>query len=256
MSEVRDLQGQINASKVHDILGVPVIVGPEGQVHTFEGLLPGPRKIDKKVFTTSVSSFIAYTGRFSTPGTLVNVDAEKYALQARLNAPVDSAIPTWDLHLNTYQADHSLPWVQWNNANEQTFSQVEFAEWLEDHVDDIVQPTGAEMLELVLKFNIIRKVSFSSATRLQDGTFQFAYSDDTQKGTVEVPENIVLGIAPFKNGTSYEIKARLRYRLNEGRLTFSYKLLNTERILDDAFNEIVDTAQKGLPGVDFFMVKL
>ncbi|WP_253643503.1 DUF2303 family protein [Yersinia pseudotuberculosis] len=84
------------------------------------------------------------------------------------------------------------------------------------------------------------------AWRLATGEFQFNYSDENEKGTIEVPELITLGLAPFHNGESYEVQARLRYRLREGKLTFTFKLVNPERVVEDAFNSIVEKVKEGV----------
>ena len=75
--------------------------------------------------------------------------------------------------------------------------------------------------------------------RLQSGEFEFQFSEQNQsKGTVTVPEKIAIGIAPFQNGTRYRIEARLRYRLREGQLSIWYELIEPQKVLDDAFNEV------------------
>ncbi len=116
---------------------------------------------------------------------------------------------------------------------------------LEDRAGDIVTPTGAELLEIATKFQVIRKAVFGSAIRLATGEFQFNYSDENDKGTIEVPEVITLGLAPFHNGESYEVQARLRYRLREGKLAFTFKLINPERVIEDAFNSVVESVKAG-----------
>ncbi|MDL4915485.1 MAG: DUF2303 family protein, partial [Enterobacterales bacterium endosymbiont of Blomia tropicalis] len=48
--------------------------------------------------------------------------------------------------------------------------------------------------------------------------------------------------APFHNGESYEVQARLR----EGKLAFTFKLINPERVIEDAFNSVVESVKAGV----------
>ncbi|WP_244277521.1 DUF2303 family protein [Pantoea septica] len=96
----------------------------------------------------------------------------------------------------------------WEEHDETAMGQKAFTEFLEDRAGDIVTPTSAELLEIATKFPVVCKAVFGSAIRLATGEFQFNYSDENDKGTIEVPEVITLGLALFHSGKSYEVQAR------------------------------------------------
>lgn len=249
MSEVNSLLAITSAQNVMEVAGNPLVQIPEGyRAQDLEDFLPAPRRIRQRVTLQSAASFIEYCTRFVAPGSTVLADSEACALLAVLDYPSASDLPEWCDHRATYQAKLSKAWKIWQKYDGESLSQEAFSEFLEDRAADIVKPTGGELLEIATKFQVIRKAVFGSAIRLATGEFQFNYSDENDKGTIEVPEIITLGLAPFHNGESYEVQARLRYRLREGRLTFTFKLVNPERVVEDAFNSIVKKVKDGVTG--------
>jgi len=41
----------------------------------------------------------------------------------------------------------------------------------------------------------------------------------------------------------HEVRVRLRYRLREGKLAFTFKLVNPERVIEDAFNSVGESVK-------------
>ena len=84
---------------------------------------------------------------------------------------------------------------------------------------------------MVLAFQETRKSEFKSVRRLQDGTFSFAFSDEKGGSQASLPEEIMLSLPPFHNGSYYALKARLRYRLRDGDLSLWYELIEPKLIV-------------------------
>jgi len=107
-------------------------------------------------------------------------------------------------------------------------AQVDFAEFVENNLAAIVRPTPAQMLEVSTHLVAHREVKFESATRLANGQHQFRYDEQIRgqvaHSSIDVPERFVLGLSPFFKGELFELEARLRYRINEGKLVMWYDL--------------------------------
>lgn len=61
-------------------------------------------------------------------------------------------------------------------------SQIEFAEFLDEHIADIVgdgkrAPSAAEVLEAVTNLNDVRNVTFGSKVSLANGMASFVYTE-------------------------------------------------------------------------------
>lgn len=249
MTEIKTLAELLNSQQVHEINGQPVMVLPnEYKIADLEDYLPAPRRIRQKQVFRSIDSFIEYVGRFSTETTVVFADEQQTRLTAVLDYHQSPESPSWCSHVATYECPFSKEWQAWISYDGKNIEQSEFAEFLEERAQDVVTPTGAELLEIALKFKVIRKACFGSAPRLQTGEFQFQYNEENQKGTVELPEDITIGIAPFHNGEKYEVKARLR----EGRLTLSYRLVEPHRFVEHAFRELITKVDSALENVSVY----
>lgn len=237
-----------NAARVHTGHGeVPFLVVPEGhKVENLEALQRQPRRIRESISVTTIESFIAYVTKHKTGLAAIFANEEQRQLQAVLDYHGDASLPSWCTHKVGYTAKLSREATAWLGMDGKAMEQIALAEFIEEHIADVVAPAGADLLERALKLQFIQKAVFGSAVRLQSGEFQLQWSVENQKGTVELPEKIAIGIPVFHNGAAYRIEARLRYRLNEGKVTFTYKLIEPQRVLERAFADVVKKAIEGV----------
>lgn len=252
-TEVTSLAELVNTQKVHDVHGQPMmVVQQDFKVVDLEKFLPSPRNIKAQPTFRTVDSLISYVKRYQSDSTVVFADAENNTITAIMDYHTDQDTPDWCFHKAFYECPLSKEWQMWVNSDGRKINQRDFAEFLEARSQDVVEPDGAELLEIALTFKAIRQAVFSSGMRLNTGEFQLQYSEENQKGTIELPETITIGIAPFHNGEKYELKARLRYSLRDGDLNFSYHLIDPHRVVEDAFNEIRSKVDIELAEVDVF----
>lgn len=63
------------------------------------------------------------------------------------------------------------------------------------------------------------------------------------KGDMTIPQVFTLGLAPYQGANAYKIEARLRYRLDDGKVKFSYSLERVadlvKHVIDDFLVEIM-----------------
>jgi uncharacterized protein YfdQ (DUF2303 family) len=232
----------------------PYAVIPEGfRVADLESYLPKPVRIREAVVLTTAVSFIDYWQKFATDASVIFAEESAKKFRAvfdyhQLGMPDNCA------HRATLQLQHSEEWKCWVSFNKESFSQVEFANFIEDHILDIREPAGAELLEVAKTLNATKKLTFRSGIELQNGATQLTYHEviDGQAGTkgdLLIPTRIKLGLRIFKGCEAYEVNARLRYRINdEGRLTFTYLIDNLDHLLEDAFEQIKKQIQLGCVG--------
>lgn len=116
-------------------------------------------------------------------------------------------------------------------------------------------PTAAEFLELAQNFQATKAVNFASGTRLGNGQNQLVYEETIQarageRGQLEIPETFTLGIPVFEGDAAYSLIARLRYRIQDGKLVLWYDLDRPHKIIDDAVKQlrVAIEAETGLVG--------
>jgi uncharacterized protein YfdQ (DUF2303 family) len=193
-------------------------------------------------------------------------DATDDAAVAVLDGEAD-----WCQHRARYKFPLSDEWKAWNAATGQ-MSQAAFAEFIEDRIEDVCDPsfTGltkarefAEQLGIelagpaklmALSRGLAVKVDtrVAQAVNLTSGETQFMYEEQHsgEGGTqLKVPGGFALAIPVFKNGVRYSIPVRLRYRVQGQKVVWWFGLHGTDRILKSAVDEAVQIFAKdtGMP---------
>jgi uncharacterized protein YfdQ (DUF2303 family) len=234
---------------------VPFVVVPNGYtMHDLEKLQAAPRRVREAVKMTSVDSFIEYVKARRNERTVIFADEAARSLRAVIDYHGEKGEPSWCDHSVHYVAAFSREWLAWIGNHNKAMNQIAFADFIEERVSDVVEPSGAALLEIATKFHVVRKAVFGSAVRLASGEFQFQYSDENEKkGTIEVPEKIAIGIPVFHKGSGYRIEARLRYRLEDGgKLSFTYKLVEPEHTVESAFAKQRAQVAEALVGLPIY----
>lgn len=228
-----------------------------------EALLPNPRATKATANFADFASFLAYVRRHATEGSVVwcNYDPQTFALD--FTAVFDEHTKDaagWRRHKALFKPDFSVEWKAWKGADRKTFPQVEFAEWIQEHEDDIQAaqglPTSLQMHEMATNFVMNEDRVLKSAVRLQSGGVNLTYIADPDKGTTEAMklfEKFSLGIPVFHGKSAWSITARLKYRNNGGKLSFSYELIRADRVHKGAAEELIDEVRKGLVAVPLLM---
>jgi uncharacterized protein YfdQ (DUF2303 family) len=228
-----------------------------GKVYAF--VLPGGglHKVDltgddyrdtpaRKAGTTTVrdaASFLTYWDKHHDDASEVYADSDRLTITAVLDAhTADGA--RWAGHRLHLALRETTAWKQWLQYDGTLLSQDAFAEFLEDHLPELLEPDSATMLEIAQSFQAAQKVDFQSATRLSSGQRQFQYVETTQakagqKGQLTVPEAFVIGLVPFDGSDGYRLTARLRHRIGQDGLRLGYKLERPDEIRRTAFADVV-----------------
>lgn len=201
---------------------------------------------DRKQGTTLVRdavSFHAYYDKHHDTDSEVYADAERLTVTAVLDAhTADTA--RWSGHRLALHLRETDAWKQWVFNDGKLLGQETFAEFLEDHLPELLEPSAADMLEIAQSFQAAVKVDFQSATRLASGQRQFQYVETAtakagQKGQLTVPETFVVGLVPFEGSEGYRLTARLRHRIGQDGLRLGYKLERPGDTRRQAFADVV-----------------
>lgn len=233
------------------IYSVTVPVGTEHTVVDLERWLPSPSRKKGAVAFTEGGSLARYVTAHD-PGdgsSALYADAESLTVVAVLNGHRGESAG-WGDHRATLTLRPTPEWKHWLALNGQLVDQVKFAEHLEEGLAEIVDPPGAEMLELAQTFQANTKVAFKSFRQLDNGQRQVSYEETIDakagtKGNIVIPSRFQLGLAPFDGAEPYRLDARLRFRIREGDLRIGYVLDRPDVVLRAAFDDVLvslDTA--------------
>ena len=256
-SLVNDIALQLANGKALNTDTPTALVSEDFQVTSLEAYQNAPVRIRQAVELKSETALIDYVNKFKVEGTAVFSDLDELAINVIFDYHRDAVQPRWGNHRAAYHCPFSKDWKEWQDKNKQAMNQIEFGLFLENNIHCIAAEgnavSGAELLAMVLAFEETRKSEFKSVQRLQDGTMSFAFADEQSGGgKARLPEEITLGIQPFRNGDFYQIKARVRYRIKDGALTLWYELINPEKVIESAFNSTIEKLKTNIANVDFY----
>lgn len=211
-----------------------------------------PRRTTGSYTLETVGSFIDFVKAQDDKRLTVWVNEKSHLLTAVFNdgTPVK---PGWRDHRAVSALALTDEWKHWMSLDGQLVSQQQFAEHVEDGLREIVDPTAADVLEMAQTFFAKTEASFRSAQRLSSGEVQFKYDEETTatagaSGQMEIPQTLMLAIAPFPSEDAAIIEARLRYRVSGGTLRLGYKLDHPERVLRTVMEGIATKLKVEFPG--------
>lgn len=224
---------------------VPLILIPEGMsLCDIQDKLPAPLRIARKESFIALESFTRYINVHKSKASQVRMDRAGNA-QAILDGVMEQN-PSWEGHRATFSLTYSVRWFEWHQKNKKSFSQKEFAEWIEDRARDFIAPKAAAMLDIARTLDVEQASKFLSATKEDGGTFKFGYERTTkakagEKGDLDVPSRFTISIPVLEGEEPRIIELRLRYNLCEGVLTISFDIQNLQQILDEVRQSVAVT---------------
>jgi len=249
----REARKPFEVSGDHEYIAVP-----DGwKLEDCEKLLLSPRRKKAIVSLSDIAGFVDYLKRHGISGnTTIWADAN-YALgslkyQGIVNdSSSDYDGQEWRDHIARFEPQKSLEWLRWTSKDRKPFTQLEFANWLEDNMGDIATvegfPSGTQMLQMATGLEIAQDSAVKSMIRLQSGGVRLEYIEDSNAETtksMEVFSKFALGIPVFWFGQAYRVEARLKYKLLAGKVSFWYELNRADKVLEDAALTLTDKIQK------------
>lgn len=216
------------------------------EVLDLEEYLPAPRRRGGNVQFRDAESLVEYVVTQDVPKPMLYANLETFTLVVILNDHVKNS-PGWKDFRAVLQAKMTREWKFWSLFDGKLIGQVAFAEHIEQGVREIVDPPAADMLELAMKFEAETHVAFKSGTTLTDGsrTLQYISTIEAkagQAGNLSIPKEFELALAPFEGSSPFNIKARLRYRIEQEALKIGYQLDRPAALLEEAFQSFVQKA--------------
>ena len=222
-----------------------------------EQFMPNPRRTVAVAEFSSQASFLQYVERHANDGSVVwcSFDPQKFSLC--FTAVIDEHEKTkagWRSHRAFFRPDFSAEWKAWTNMNGKGMQQLAFAEWIEDHEDDITSnasglPTSLQMHQMATDFTAKEEMVLKSAVKIQSGGVRLTYIADADKGTTDemkMFERFAIGIPVFQGGAAWAITSRLKYRIAAGKVGFFYELVRPDRVHEGAAKELIAAIINGL----------
>lgn len=155
--------------------------------------------------------------------------------------------PGWADHRAVLQLRRSPEWQAWTGIDGRMMSQVELAEFLEDHALEVYEPDGSTLLEVTQTFHATTGATFKSAVKLATGEQQLRYEEEVNAsagrtpGQVDIPTDLVLGLRPWIGVSAVHVPAKFRFQVRRGELALGIRLQRAEEISRDAVERALST---------------
>ena len=105
------------------------------------------------------------------------------------------------------------------------------------------------MQELAKGLSIKVEQHVKNVRNLDTGEAQIGFSEQHSNNgaPLQVPTAFVIAVQLFDKGPFYSIIVRLRYRLRDGSIQWSFTLVNGDDAMDNAVSDMIDKLRTALP---------
>lgn len=229
------------------------------EFHSVEKYLAAPLQPRGSAIVHDPHDFAAYVNRLGDDEhTTIWAHLEGNRIVAVLDDHSDAETAGWRAHTITLAMQDDPDWTAWNKLDGQLVTQAQFADFLEGQLHTIVDPPAADLLEVATTFHAKKQVTFRQAVAVSSGDVQLTYDEESEasagkKGTLEIPRQFTVRLAPWTTADPVEVTARLRWRITDGRLGIGYALLRPDRVKRDAFDSVVQTVAQNADSYPLYL---
>lgn len=213
-------------------------------------LLTAPRRVSGRSTVYDIDSLKVLWDKHSRPHSEVFGDPDRHVITAVLNADEGTGADAgFRDHTIDLVCKETTMWKAWLALDGQLLEQQVFAEFIEERVTDVAEPSGAEMLELAQSFEATTSAQFKSSTILSSGQRGLQFEETIaakagQTGQLQIPKEFAVALQPFEGGDRYRVSARFRFRIRNGHLSLGYKLDRPEDVIRGAFEDACRNASE------------
>jgi uncharacterized protein YfdQ (DUF2303 family) len=245
------LMAALHALRAFKLDGVPVAaVPPDFKLESLRKFYEFPADDAGTVGVHTLSSLADYVSHHASANSAIFASRDCALVCGVIDWHTAGGPPSeragWARHRVEYKLEHTPEWKAWTGINGKAMSQDAFAEFLEENLPDIIEPAGASVLETASTLSGKRNVQFLSSRNLGNGDVGLMWKEETDagggvNGDTKVPAELKLKLPVYRGAekaTTFDVKAFLRYRIREGKLTFEVKLWRPEKAIELAFDEV------------------
>lgn len=236
-----------------DGVSIPVAVVPEGWSTTdlsrfFPPRAPTYRQGQVQMLDTD--SLIAYANRHAAESSAIYAEQSetggKVVLVLDDGAPrqpgrrVDRAV--LEVHLDER-------FKQWLAIEGKSIPQRTFMEFVENHDREFASPNGAAMRTYVNGLNVKKTVRFKNVeVDSAANDVSLIYETETlEQGEIAFPQYITIKVPVLRHTAPVKIEARVRFDVEEGRVSFRVRLESLHPLLQAAWDNVINELRNALP---------
>lgn len=192
-----------------------------------------------------LDSFAEYVNDFAIPATKLFGSIKNRRVTAVLDYhEIDS--PSWATHSAYLNSLYTPEWEALRNLDSLFMNQTATAEWLEAWSHIVMKPDPAAMVEVAMNLQGAVNGTFAASVNRSNGSFNFSYQEDTVTNGVTVPTEATFRVAPFWYSAPQEVKAFIRFKMQDRKPVFKIEIPNLARIEYEALIAMFADVEKKL----------
>jgi uncharacterized protein YfdQ (DUF2303 family) len=205
-----------------------------------------PRRREGTFKLTELESFIAYINRYKDEHTTIAwADSERCQVTTVFDdhsGGGDTTNASWRAHRAVYSCPRSAEWQAWCEQDGRAMPQEKFGDFIEARLEDLRSADGypkpLDVLAMARHLVVRSKGTFERQVNPTTGEGILVNKLENDTDSTVIPRAFVLGIPVFEGGDAYQVEARVRFAITEGRAAFSYTLHRRKEIERDAFADV------------------
>lgn len=217
----------------------------ESAIKAMDARRGGPPRRTGITRLTEVDSFIAHVLRWGYADTVIYADTAALAFTAVLDdhpAGGETGDTAWREHRAHYACPRSPEWKAWTEREGKPMSQGEFGDWIEARLEDLIatkgKPAPTEILMMARKLHIKTTGKIEREIDPVTGDYHMLNKSETEQGSTVIHRAFDIAIPVFEGGGRYQLEARVRFAVTEGKPSFAFVLHRRAEIERDAFLEV------------------
>lgn len=231
--------------------GAPYYIGHEKlKAVSLEQFLGVPLRTKQTVQCSDVKGFIDYVNAYKDKGTALFPD------QRSITAVIDyhsKDRPSWCGHKAVFGMAHTVEWNSWKSMQGRWMSQRDFAAFLQENEESIVEPAAGTVRTMIQRFKAVMSMHHVSEldSAGNEAVLEFRKESKATTGSqVEFPKELKIVLRPYVGTDQIETKempqmfkftVALRWKVGEesSGVQFSYQILGLALGEREAFNNLV-----------------
>lgn len=232
-----------------------IVIGESQKVENLEKFLAEPIRIKEERKFDDLRGFVAYINNYKT------ITTAAFASRERIQVVFDyhgKDAPRWGEHIISFAYRRSQRWQLWEKNNNVWKSQEDFADFLDSGLNEITNPSQADVLELVKGFRATINAEAESIIGANGTHFSYRQTlkGGAKKTEIDIPEFLTVQVSPFdglgvlnslitnenRRIPVYDFRAKLSWRMKQSadasKPDFKVQLLNFDLAIDETLESV------------------
>ena len=159
----------------------------------------------------------------------------------------DPTIPGFGDDKACYSPAFSRQWLTWMGKHNKSLKQAEFATFIDDNKDDVIEPNTADLIRIIENIEGHTMATFQSTARASNGSVRLSYTESTEvrggqstdAGAMDIPKEFKIVVPVFNGGAPFTMTVRLKIVIEQGKPFFTYEVRNHEKAVETAVEYLV-----------------